>query len=61
MSPGDQILTVFNWYPYTVPQAIVIDPEKSNTYITIDLYAEEESWTMDNPLQSKKSFFVITF
>ena len=54
MSPGDEVWYIYNWYPYSVPEAIVVESEKSYTYITIDLHAKEESWTLDNQLNGNK-------
>ena len=51
MSPGDEFFAIFDWYPYSVPQPVVIEPEMSGTYMSLSLHVKEKNWNMDNALK----------
>ena len=50
MSPGDEIFSIFDWYPYSLPEPIVVDPETSGIYLTLELHTRTEDWDLYNPL-----------
>ena len=48
--PGDLILTVFDLYPYKVPEPIVVGPESAVTYMFLELHANKEDWNIESKL-----------
>ena len=48
--PGDEILTIFDYYPYSLIQPIVIDPQNAETFIMMKLRARREDWSLENRL-----------
>ena len=48
--PRDLILTVFGFYPYDVPEQIVVGPESAVTYLGLELHADKEDWNIESKL-----------
>ena len=61
MSPGDEFFAFFDWYPYAIPQPTVITPDIASTYITLEMHAKEENWSLNNPLKGNHHLQKITY
>ena len=51
--PEDEILSIYDWYPYDLPKPVVIDPDRAQTYLTLSAKATKEDWNVDNKLIGK--------
>ena len=51
--PDDEILSIYDWYPYDVPKPIIIDPDSAQTYLTVSLKAIRDDWHIGNKLIGK--------
>ena len=55
--PRDLILTVFGFYPYDVPEQIVVGPESAHTYLGLELHADREDWNIESKLAGTRRHF----
>ena len=54
LHPGDDMLTIFDVYPYELPEPILLLPDTEQSYITLKMSARTEEWNAtDNKLNSK--------
>ena len=51
--PDDEIMSIYDWYPYDVPKPIIIDPDSAQTYLTVSLKAIKDDWHEGNKLIGK--------
>ena len=57
--PGDEILMVYDEYPYDKPEPIPINPENGYLWIKLKMTALTKSWRVENRYASKLSNFYI--
>ena len=57
--PNELILTIFDLYPYDIPDPIAVGPESAVTYMFLELHTNQEDWNMKSKLaQCYKAEFV---
>ena len=45
--PGDEILMVYDEYPYPVPKPMSIDTENAFTWLQLKIVATKKEWSID--------------
>ena len=52
--PGDEILMVFDEYPYNAPKPIMINPETGSLWVKLKIMAKKKEWNvLDHHYTSK--------
>ena len=51
--PEDEVLSIYDWYPYDLPKPVRIDPDSAQTYLTISVKATKDDWNIHNKLIGK--------
>ena len=54
MYPGDEILMVYDEYPYEAQKPIVIDPETALLWVKLKIAATEKNWKSLDPKYTSK-------
>lgn len=53
--PSELILTIFDLFPYEVPEPIVVGPQSAVTYMFLELHANQEDWSLESKLAGSKA------